>query len=404
MRLLVFMIPLFATSVLACCRFDPDTLELETAGNPSVVDVLTGRIERPLPEYWNARLSDPRSTVLQRAEALTALGRYTEAWRELDAAFAGGVATGEQAAVARHYVTLGWDAWWAGGQGELTPARALELAAEHAVHLPPSEAMTRIARWAKGPERADPTAMLHDMFDLRLAPDKTIGSANEQLQVMGLEGAEAALIGLIMISPKWENFDTLYAFSLVCCVRGNQHLAYLARLRAWELFPATGSKVPGLDAIEDFRLLTVPRQVFAGALKEVLTVSGEQKLVIEGEFKARREFAGRWHSARIAYASERLDAGTSVLAADFWSAFKPPVYVAPAKPAPPPLPRPDLETQPAPAKAAMPTPAPTPNTETAALPVWIYAAGGSALAVLVLFLVLRRRRTPLPGARADAAG
>lgn len=397
------MIPLFATSVLACCRFDPDTLELETAGNPSVVEVLTGRIERPLPEYWNARLADTRSTALQRAEALTALGRYEEAWRALDAAYAGGAAPAEQAAVARHYVTLGWDAWWAGGQGELTAIRALELVAEHAAHLPPSEAMTRILRWAKGPEKADPTAMLHDMLDLRLAPDKTIGNANEQLQVMGLEGAEAALTALLLISPRWENFDTLYAFSLACCVQGKQHLAYLARLRAWELYQTTGSKVPGLDAIEDFRLLTVPRQVFAGALKEVLTVSGEQKQVIEGEYKARREFAAKWQAARVAYALERQDSGVSMLAADFWSAFRPPAYVAPAKPAPAPPPRPDLESQPASA-AADPNPAAPPPPESAALPVWIYAAGASGLAALVLLLVLRRKRAPMPGARADATG
>jgi hypothetical protein len=170
------------------------------------------------------------------------------------------------------------------------------------------------------------------------------------------------------------------------------------------LYAATGSKVPGLDAIEDFRLLTVPRQVFAGALKEVLTVSGEQKLVIEGEFKARREFAGNWHAARTAYATERQDSGASVLAADFWSAFKPPVYVAPAKPAPSPRPRPDLEAQPAPTEASVPTPAPPPIPESAALPVWLYAAGASGLAVLVVLLVLRRRRTPTPGARADATG
>lgn len=404
MRLLLLIPLLLAGHAFACCRFDPDTLAIETEREPGVLDVIAGRIERQPALHWNARLAEQQSTPLQVAEALTSLGRQEEAWAALDKAFAGGTSEAERAAVARMYMRVGWDAWWAGGQGELTQARALELVAEHSKKLPPNPVLDRLLRWAGKREAAQADGMLHDMLELRMAADKTIGSSNDQLQEMGLPNADGALMSLILLSPAWENFDTLYALSLAYCVQGRQHLAYYTRLRAWELYATTGTKVPDVDVVSDYRLLTVPRQTHAGALKEVLTVSGEQKELTESEFKARREYADSWLAARAAYIDARAGTAVSPLAADYWAAFTPPKFTPPGRPLPASFA--DAAREPAINAVAVPAPSkPEAPARSANIGIGLWLVGGGAILVLLSLLILRKRRSAgrnSDGSRADA--
>ncbi|MCB9934743.1 MAG: hypothetical protein H6840_03540 [Planctomycetes bacterium] len=350
MRMVILLL-LLASPLAACCPVDKDSLADEA--DESLLDIVAGRIER-----------DPFSNLRSRLQA------------EPEAALATGA---EQRS--RLALTL----WWLGGAGEYTPERCLEIAGEAAQDLPDSAVYKALVSWAQLKERADQGSFLPDFLSLRYAPNKTADTDTGELQRRGLANAEHILLELLQLDEAWENFDTLYALSMIYVVQGRQNLAHYARMRAWEMH-AQGqpSRVPGAAEIGDIKPLTIVRQLRVEVLVPVKLVSDENQTLIEAQYHARRAYALAWQQARAEYVKAHPQNTTS-----YWAGFTapeskfPPLRAAAAKAD---QPAPDGST---PVKRNSPQPESAEPAPSSRNQTWITM--GLLLVVLVLGFLARAR-------------
>jgi len=344
---------------------------------PGILDVLSGRVERLPAMVYRLQLEAARRAMQaepdnfehahRAAEAHDMLGEQREGLRLLDGF------PPDQLSVAQRALRDGLKArlllhkWLA----ESGASQGLAEQAQIAFNTAPANAlMARILEWANRRPAVAADEMLPDYFGLRLAPNKTALTDNEQLKNMGLAGAPQFLVWLIGLHPVWENVDTFHALSLALAVAGKQHLAHFARLRVHELLEqGRNSRVQIPPDVRDVRALLIPRNLRTGVLAEIPTLSDDTKKRIAAEFASHREFARRWHAAREAFALKKLDEGKSPdTDAAFWQDF---VYAPPAA-------------------AAAAVPEPEHHTSDTKLTL-VVAAAAAALATLLAMAVMRRR-------------
>lgn len=284
----VLLLILLASPVYACCPVDRHTLADEA--DEALLDVIAGKVERdPFSDLRVRLLKDPAGTLDTDAETRTRLA-----------------------------LTL----WWLGGAAEFTPERCLQEAATATKELADAAEYEGIIRWAKLQQRADPDSFLPDFFDLRYATGKTADTDTGALKQRGLDNAEGILLELLKLDPAWENFDSIYALSMVYMVQGRQNLAQYTRKRAWEMHEAGQySRVPGAAAIADIKPLTIVRQPRADTLVPVKLVSEENDAVINTQYSARRAYAMEWNTARDEALRQFLASGS---AQAIWPGFTPP--------------------------------------------------------------------------------
>jgi hypothetical protein len=350
MRLTIILFALLASPVAACCVFDNDFLEDELRQWPDALEIITGRIQRQTPGYYEARLQKALKNqlpgghtrnMLEAARACDQLNRQEEAIAFVLPLLDEPLSDIERNEARSLLVQLNIHRWWLSGTDAALAATCVEAARKSNVGLPNGRFIDRFLRWADTQEQADPKAMLADFLDLRLAGNKLEITKNTQLRDKGLEGAPAALLALLVLHPVWDNFDTYYALSLAWAVDGYQPLAHFARLRAWELHEqGRKSRLPGVDEIDNIRSVTVVRE-----LKDARTKTLVEKLPLDKVYEQRiaecfegyRDYAKRWLVARDDYLRNMPIAGLDADDAAMWDAF------APSLGALPPLPRPDLQ-------------------------------------------------------------
>lgn len=380
----ILILALLIQPLWACCPFDADTLASEAASMPGMLDLVSGRIERLPARYYEQQLEtalkDMKASpadfeaVCRAAEAYDMLSRQRDGLAMLDE-FPSDKLDVSQRAVrdglkARLYIHL----WLI----EIDPVPGTAQEALRASRTArPNRLLDMILEWASNPPLFGPKDMLPDFFGLRMATNKTALTDNNQLRDMDLAGVPDFLAYLLKLHPAWENLDTYHALSLTLAVMGKQHLAHLARLRAFEfLDQQQTTRLPVAHDTGDLRALMIPRQYTAGALVEIPTLSDTTKQQIAAELASRREDARRWLAARESFALKKLGEGKSPGGdASFWQDF---VY------------------RPAVAAAAAPaTTAPTGDAQSAGMDTTvIVAAACSAVVVVVAMTSLRRRRKP----------
>lgn len=359
--LLLLLLP--CTALSACCVWDNDLLEDELLPWPDALSIMSGRIERQPPEYHMAKLekllparhgTERMADLLAAATALDQLDRQHEALELLlpllEEQLAPADRTRVRGMLAQCYLHL----WWLGDASQ--PATYwLTEAKRHVAGLPRANLIEPILEWAGQTERAQPDSMLPDMFKLRWAGNKIAIKATTQLADRGLEGAADMLLALLQRHRVWENFDTLYALSLVWAVDGRQPLAHMARARAWQLHQqGRRSRVPGAGELYDVRPVTLVRQPRDRHLKDLTPLEPRYRLALEECMAAYHGYALAWQHARTEHAQDWLAQGHAADDPAMWAGFKPPL------PKLPPLPRPVLEAAPPPADGgAGPTAEPT---------------------------------------------
>jgi hypothetical protein len=196
---------------------------------------------------------------------------------------------------------------------------------------------------------------------------------------MDLAGVPDFLAYLLKLHTAWENLDTYHTLSLTLAVMGRQHLAHLARLRAFEfLDQQQTTRLSVAHNVGDLRALMIPRQYKADALVEIPTLSDVTKQQIAAELASRREDARRWLAARESFALKKLAEGKSPGGdASFWQDFVYRHAVAPV------------------AAATRAANAPAADSEKAGMDTTvIVAAACSAVVVVVAMTSVRRRRKP----------
>lgn len=397
--LLLLLLP--CTALSACCVWDNDLLEDELLPWPDALSIMSGRIERQPPEYHMAKLAkllpardgaERIADLLAAATALDQLDRQHEALELLlpllDEPLTPADRTRVRGMLAQCYLHL----WWLGDAKQTATFRLTE-AKRHVAGLPRASLIESIIEWAGQTERAQPDSMLPDMFKLRWAGNKIAIKATTQLADRGLEGAADMLLALLQRHHLWENFDTLYALSLVWAVDGRQPLAHMARARAWQLHQqGRGSRVPGAGELYDVRPVTLVRQPRDHHLKDMTPLEPRYRLALEECMAAYHGYALAWQHARTEHAQNWLARGHAADDPALWADFKPPL------PKLPPLPRPVLEATEPPAQAGTDTvhePAiaePEPQDNTLLLPL----LGAIALLLAAGFFVNSRVERKLP--------
>lgn len=394
----LLLLCLFPAAVAACCPTDKDTLEQEAATYPGVLDLLAGKVERLPPEAHEARLAAAREAMLRSpgvfqphrdaVEALDQLWRFDEAIELLNALPDERLAASERQQRAMLRARLHLHRWFAAAQPSFSDANAAASALQAAG---PQPLLQRIVDWARGYPAAREDELLPDFFGLRLAPNKTALTDNDQLVAAGAKGGAELLFSLIYSHPLWENCDVFYQLGLVFGVEGKQSLALYARLRAMELIDAgKGTRLLVPPGVASIKPLLAPRQMKTGALVEIVTLSEPQQAHIRVDYEARSTWAKACGEARLAHARKRMAEGRNPdTDAAFWAGLQLPEFRPPVPPA-------TADTTAAPPantpeqNAPAPTAAPTGGG-------WIVGlAAGGGLGALALLLVARRRRGTAP--------
>lgn len=344
----LMLLSLLCTAAHACCVWDNDLLEDELLPWPDALSIMSGRIERQPPEWHEARLrkamrleldGSRERNLLVAAAALDQLNRQHEALELLlpllDEPIDNTDRTRLHAALSQLYMHL----WWRKDPRN-APAFLLAEAKRHNAGQPRGHYMDAIIDWAGQDERAAQDFMLPDMFKLRWAGNKIAIAGTTQLKDRNLDGAADLLLALLQLHPVWENYDTLYALSLVWAVDGRQPLAHMARTRAWQLRDeGHGSRVPGFDELKDVRVVTLVRQPRENINKDLTPLDPRYRLALEDCMRGYRDYAVAWTQARQEHARRWLAGGNAADDPAMWADFKPPRTDLPQ------LPRPVLEPQ-----------------------------------------------------------
>lgn len=370
----IMALSLLAPGLFACCIWDRDTLANEAKGLDAVADAISGKVERYPPRFYEMRLerisellkSTPFDLGLYDdcAAALDRLGRYDEALTFLDRKreamerFAAGEGPPSSRYREERYfneqvrrrlineASTRLHRWVkAGGPREnmsdVAQARTLIVEARKLDSSFPAERYLQfVAEWLMAGATAEPDSLLPDALGLRYK-NKTARGPNEELKVAGLDDCLDGLAGLIRSSEVWECVDVFYWLSLALAVDGRQSLAYMARLRAYEIIDAGGgSLVPNAPTAAKLKDALVPRIYEAGRKIEAKSLSDAARAEVEEEFGRRRRFAQRWREAQWEFMAGKFEFGAHPdIDLRFWAGFEAPTMLKrdlpSAEPAPP---------------------------------------------------------------------
>lgn len=338
MRLLLLGFLVCAPQIWACCPTDKDDFADEVE-DESVLDVVTGKIERPIPEYWEAKFDAVQNSDLPALDKDIALAKIEDQLNRQDNALERIVKllddpTLDAETKLRLYrlrAEFAMNLWWMDGKRPYTPEVCLMIALDGAGMQPDAKYLKLITAWARDAKLEPDSLYVPDFFGLRYATNKSADHDTGELRKRGLEDAEQYLLDRMRKHSAWENFDVIYTLSMLYVVQGKQNLAYFTRLRAWELHESgVRSRVEGGENVTDIKPLTILRQLTTGELKPVKVVDDENQKMINEQFSARRAYTKAWKQARAAYAAEQLRNNVSALGVDFWSGFTPPKSEIPA--------------------------------------------------------------------------
>lgn len=337
MRLLLLITLICAPHIWACCPTDRDDFADEVE-DESVLDIITGKIERPTPEYWHARLEQTQNSDLPPVEKDIELAKIEDQLNLQHIALGRignhlGDPTLDEPTRLQLYrlrAEVAMNLWWMGGQNQYTPEVCLMIALDGASMQRDAKYLKMITGWARDAKLEDGSLFLPDFFGLHSDANKSSDHDTGELEKRGLEDAEKRLLQRMKNHSAWENFDVVYSLSMLYMVQGKQNLAYFARLRAWEMHDAgMHSRVDGADKVGDIKPLTILRQLTAGELKPVKLVDEENQRLINEQFTARRAYVKEWKQARAAYAAEQLRKGLAPDSAEFWKGFSAPTPAIP---------------------------------------------------------------------------
>ena len=290
----------------------PSSLEVE---DESVLDVIAGKIERPIPEYWEAKLDDvlnaglsPLETDLQAAEIENQLNRQDNALDRISKRLSDST-TPEDAnpGLYRLRAEVALNLWWMGGKGNYTPDVCLMIALDSAGMQSDAKYLKQVTTWARDAKMEEEDELLPDILGLAADADS--------LNASDLAGAEGALIRFIRHHGAWENFDVMYALSSLYQAQGKPNLAHFARLRAWELHESGNrSMVRGAEQITDIKAVTSPPGI----------LDADSQTLVRAQYTSRRTYARKWNEARAAYAAAELRKGPPGDSVTFWASFQAP--------------------------------------------------------------------------------
>lgn len=328
------------------CIWDSDSIRAEASGLPGIVDIITGRFERPPPAYFEIRLARASAAIASRPDDLEAyddcasacdrLGRGVDAieWMAKKKAVIDRMDVAAPRAkehLYRYHANLGTflaHDWLRSGadrdaldglrEGRDHIAKAIEINPD--AHFGRERYQLMAMDWLLDPPPVnDVSGDLSSMFDRHLELRAGEGAITAVLwgrgglKRAGFEDAAEGLAGLIALGAAWESVDVFYWLAIALEDRGDASLALLARLRGLELLGAgRRSLSPGGD---DLAALERSFGRIGGS-------SSQRDEIIEFFPRARAQADAR--------ASRRAEFMTAQFAqgrhpdtnADFWAAFR----------------------------------------------------------------------------------
>jgi hypothetical protein len=342
----VIMLPIVVVLVLAAaasaCLWDSDTLRYETKGMPGLVEVITGRIERQPPLYYQMRLE--RVAKLVQTEPGN-LGAYDDAGVACDRLGRGDEAIGWMARKKEQLDRIDT----AAGQGK-----------EHLYRYHANLGTFLAHRWVRaGADRGVMADLVqgrdHIAEAIRINPDAHFGREKYQLMAMewiiaappstgsglacmldmdpsaprgpSLKGSPASqraaiegLSGLVALGNAWESFDVFYALAVALGAQGDAYLAYLADNRCREIAAAGGRSLHPDNKPRDEE----PYAKWLGDsvhYRGIVQVTDEQEL--DRFFTRARADADQWRAEREAFVLARLERGEHPdTHAGFWTGYE----------------------------------------------------------------------------------
>ncbi|MES2462923.1 MAG: hypothetical protein V4671_20250 [Armatimonadota bacterium] len=298
---------------MAACRWDSDTVAMETKAFPDLPQVIAGRFPRYPPLYYEMRLRRVTAQLKENPDDLPAyddaavacdhLGHSDEAITWMARKRARLEATARPPSDEhwyRYHANLGTilaHRWLKNGAdrkrlGEMTEARdhiARAIAINPDAHFGREKYQLLVMEWILKPEK-----MPLGMF---------LTSGKSSLRQGDYVAAIKGLSGLVVLGNAWESVDIFAAMGHLLERSGESSLSHLASLRSRELI-ASGRRSLSPDA---------PREA-AALIKELRFVSlnpltGDNERHNKAVYAALRDNADVWQRHRIDYLRERLVAG-----------------------------------------------------------------------------------------------
>lgn len=322
------------------CLWDYDTLKAEANGLPGIAEILTGRIERNPPRYYEMRLervtrelaADPSRLDLydDAGVACDRLGRSDDAieWmakkrRVLDALDATKPEVHEQEY--RYFANLGTfhaHRWVRGGgpRDRLDDLKDAEREIARAIEINPDAHFGReryqlAAIWWLNELPASNWGGQPTFLEVIFDPGgKATSRAQVSLSKPELDKAITGVSGLMVLGNAWESVDVTWALGMLLKARGDASLAYLAELRVKELIGSgKASFHPHFRSDADMRSPL--------GLGGSPTESSARD--IDDYFVRARQAASQWAEDRDGYMEERLARGEHPDSTPtFWSEWK----------------------------------------------------------------------------------
>ncbi len=310
-------------ALAAPCLWDSDTLAAEAKGLPGIAEILTGRIERQPPRYYEMRLARVTASLAEHPERLEdyddaavacdRLQRSGDAieWMNKKRVTLDRLATPSSEHEYRYHANIGTflaHRWIRAGanRADLTDLKAAEEHIAKAIEINPEAHFGRekyqlaAIRWLlEGPDTQDGA-------DYR---SNNLTSAQHSTSERG-DGV-AGLAGLIVLGDAWQSVDVHWALGSALTAHGDASLAHLAELRVRELVGSGGKSFS--PAFE---------------LDEILPFHGGQPYSrgvasIDAFFSRARKAADEWAAARTAYMESQFALGKHPdTHPDFWTGWK----------------------------------------------------------------------------------
>lgn len=313
----------------AACLWDRDTPAEESRGMPEVVAVLTGRFERNPPLYYEMRLARVALYLQSHPDDLAAyddagvacdrlgLGDEAISWMdrkrvELEKLDASRPEVREHRY--RYHANLGtflFHRWARQGADRARIdeveaacdeiARALEINPD--AHFGREKYQLQAMKWIVNPPQAAGAQYLPNL--LHWSFQDIYGESTEPEEA---DEAVRGLAGLIVLGNAWKSVDVFHALNVALQRNslafergrdgGRNSLAYFAWLRCIELVDSgQGSFLPDAPKGENLKAL-LHRPDFVKA-----------ELLLDPAFRQLRAEADAWHAERVAFMSQRLEAG-----------------------------------------------------------------------------------------------
>lgn len=289
------------------CLWDDDTLKVEAAGFPGLVEVMTGRFDRFPDEYYELRLLRCEERFEARfrdlplfdnaAVACDRLGRHDEAiaWMERKFFELETPTVPDLEHLYRYHANLGTFHVhrWLAGDRDREEMADVELARDHiakAIEINPDAHFGReryqlmAIEWILElpDERTDFLPFASDGF-----------RHGNELARNGYTDAVEGLSGLVVLGAAWNSIDVFHALEQALSDREHAHLAYLAALRIRELLADGRTSLhPGFEP-------GTP-----GSL-----IRDEDQAELEAFYGEARAEADVWRGARNEYVAKRLARG-----------------------------------------------------------------------------------------------